>query len=158
MIECVRLYQVLGEVIQPVRSRLVHLLQLNEESFGHRFLRIVSTFILIDFSWIFFRADGIREAICIIRSIFVKNPWILFDGSLYECGLDYKNFHLMLISILILVFADYCKTKGIKIREVIAKQDYWFRWLFISMTIVGILTFGIWGPNYNEANFIYFQF
>lgn len=64
----------------------------------------------------------------------------------------------MLISILILVFADYCKTRGIRIRDVIIKQDYWFRWLFISISIVVILTFGIWGPNYNEANFIYFQF
>ena len=66
--------------------------------------------------------------------------------------------HFMLISILILVFADYCKTRGIRIRDVIIKQDYWFRWLFISISIVVILTFGIWGPNYNEANFIYFQF
>ena len=81
-----------------------------------------------------------------------------FDVYLYSCGLDYKNFHLMLISILILVFADYCKTRGIRIRDVIIKQDYWFRWLFISISIVVILTFGIWGPNYNEANFIYFQF
>ena len=138
--------------------KLVHLLRLNKESLGHRLLRTISTFILIDFSWIFFRANGFKESLRIIKSIFVKNPWILFDGSLYSCGLDYKNFHLMLISILILVFADYCKTRGIRIRDVIIKQDYWFRWLFISISIVVILTFGIWGPNYNEANFIYFQF
>lgn len=151
-------YQVVGEIMQPVRSKLVHLLRLNKESLAHRFLRTISTFILIDFSWIFFRANGFKESLRIIKSIFVKNPWILFDGSLYSCGLDYKNFHLMLISILILVFADYCKTRGIRIRDVIIKQDYWFRWLFISISIVVILTFGIWGPNYNEANFIYFQF
>lgn len=151
-------YQVVGEIMQPVRSKLVHLLRLNKESLGHRLLRTISTFILIDFSWIFFRANGFKESLRIIKSIFVKNPWILFDGSLYSCGLDYKNFHLMLISILILVFADYCKTRGIRIRDVIIKQDYWFRWLFISISIVVILTFGIWGPNYNEANFIYFQF
>lgn len=35
--------------MQPVRSKLVHLLRLNKESLGHRLLRTISTFILIDF-------------------------------------------------------------------------------------------------------------
>ena len=77
-------YQVVGEIMQPVRSKLVHLLRLNKESLGHRLLRTISTFILIDFSWIFFRANGFKESLRIIKSIFVKNPWILFDGSLYR--------------------------------------------------------------------------
>lgn len=42
----------------------------------------------------------------------VKNPWVLFDGSLYECGLDEKNFRLMLLGIVILFFADFCKRNG----------------------------------------------
>ena len=88
----------------------------------------------------------------------VHNPWILFNGSLYKCGLNEKNFHLMIWGIIIVLFADFCKLKGIKIREVILKQDCWFRWIFISLSIAAILTYGIWGPQFNEANFIYFQF
>ena len=63
-----------------------------------------------------------------------------------------------IISIAILLFADICKAKGIVIRKVIVEQDYWFRWVFIAVSIALILTFGIWGPNYDQANFIYFQF
>ena len=87
-----------------------------------------------------------------------KNLWIFFDDSLYQCGLDRKNFLLLLFCIAILLFADYCKMKGIQIRQVIIKQDYWFRWLFIVFAVWGILIFGIWGPNYDAAGFIYFQF
>ncbi len=153
------LYQVIGEILQPVRDKLVSLMHLNRESLGHKLIHIAGTFVLVDFSWIFFRATGFMGAFDIIKSMFmIKNPWILFDGSLYACGLDDKNFRLMLIAILILAFADFCKAKGIKIREVIIKQDYWFRWGFIAFSIAVILTFGIWGPGYNEANFIYFQF
>lgn len=153
------LYQVVGEILQPVRDKLVSILHLNRESLGHRLVHIIGTFILIDFSWIFFRADSLQEAFAIIRSMgSVKNLWILFDGSLYNCGLDEKNFRLMLLGIVILLFADFCKKKGIRIRDVILKQDYWFRWVFIAFVVSGILTFGIWGPNYNDANFIYFQF
>lgn len=153
------LYQVIGEILQPIRDKLVSVLHLNRKSLGHKLINTVGTFVLVDFSWIFFRTGSFMGALERIKSIIsVKNSWILFDGSLYQCGLDEKNFRLMLIGIVILLLVDFCKRKGIKIREVIVKQDYWFRWLFIAFAISAILTFGIWGPNYNEANFIYFQF
>lgn len=153
------LYQVIGEILQPLRDKAVTVLQLNRKSLGHKLLCAACTFIMVDFSWIFFRANGFKKALVIIKSMFtVKNPWVLVDGSLYKCGLDDKNFRLMVIAILTLLFADFCKHRGIKIREVIIRQDYWFRWIFIAVSVAVILTFGIWGPNYNEANFIYFQF
>lgn len=153
------LYQVIGECLKPVRDKIVIILHLNRDSLGHKVAHIITTFILVDFSWIFFRARHIREAFEIIKSMFtVHNPWILFDDSLYSCGLDEKNFRLMLTSIMILLFADICKVRGIKVREVIINQDYWVRWIVISVSITAILTFGVWGPHYNPANFIYFQF
>jgi len=88
----------------------------------------------------------------------VYNPWILFDGSIYNCGLNQKNFQLMLICIGILIFADYMKHKGVKIREIIMKQDGWFRYVFIAATTALILLFGLWGPSFDSSNFIYFQF
>ena len=153
------LYQVVGSILSPVRNKVVQLLQLNRESFGHKLLQGCITFLLVDFSWIFFKANSIRDAIAIIKSAFsVHNPWILFDGSLYACGLDEKNFRFMLLAIAILIFVDLFNSKGIIIRKVVYKQDYWFRWIFIALAIAFLFTFGIWGPNYNESNFIYFQF
>ncbi len=153
------LYQIIGEMLLPVRNKIIKMLHLNRESLGHKLLCTGITFFLIDFSWIFFRANGLREAVGIIKNIVtVKNPWILFDGSLYECGLDSKNFCLMIICLCILFFADYCKYKDIKIREIIIKQDYWFRWMTIVLSVCMILVFGIWGAGYDAASFIYFQF
>lgn len=153
------LYQIIGEMLQPLRDKLVRIFKLNRSSLGHKAIHIIGTFILVDFSWIFFRASQFKEAIYIIKSIvFNWNFWILFDNSLYECGLNQKNFELMIVGIIVLLIADYFKHKGIKIREVIIVQDYWVRWTVIAFSICFILTFGIWGPNYNAANFIYFQF
>lgn len=153
------LYQVIGEVLQPLRNRVVKMFRLNRASLGHKLLHILGTFILVDFSWIFFRAENTRFAFNTIRyMISTKNPWILFDGSLYKCGLDSKNFWLMIYGIGILLFADLCKSKRIAIREVVYKQDIWFRWLIIVTAIIILLVFGIWGSTYDATNFIYFQF
>jgi len=114
------LYQIAGEVLSPIRKKLNQRLCLNEISIGHKLIRMIATFVLVDFSWIFFRADSLKESVAIIKSmVTVYNPWILFDGGIYQCGLDIKNYRLMIVCICVLSFADYLKHKGIKIREVI---------------------------------------
>ncbi len=153
------LYQIIGETLMPVREKLTKLLRLNPESLGFRLWKTAATFVLVDLSWVYFRAEGFRTANMIVHSMLTAdNPWILFDGSLYELGLDGKNFHLMLIAILVLLAVDLAKRCGITIREIVAKQDYLFRWLFIASAVVFILIFGVWGPGYSASSFIYFQF
>ena len=152
-------YQIIGEILQPVKDKCVLNLHLNRNSFGHKLIQGLVTFLLIDFSWIFFRATGLAEAVQVIKSICtIQNPWIFFDGSLYQCGLDSKNFWLMIFGIGILIFADFCKYKKIRLREFIVSQDYWFRWLLITISICSILVFGVWGTNYEANGFLYFQF
>ena len=145
--------------LMPIRERLIRLFRLNPDSFGFRLYRTLVTFVLVDLSWVYFRAEGFRAANTIVRSmVTAKNPWVLFDGSLYTLGLDGPNFRLMIVSIFILLAADIAKRCGITIREKIIEQDYLFRWVFIACAVVFILLFGVWGPGYSAANFIYFQF
>lgn len=130
-----------------------------KELITHKIGKILITFLLVDFTWIFFRAANLEGAVNIIKSIFTAdNFYVLLNGSLFKCGLDTSNFILMLLGIGIIVFADICKYKGIVIREVIAKQGFWFKCIFVAMVIGLIILFGIWGPGYDAKNFIYFQF
>lgn len=153
------IYQIIGEMLKPLRDWSVQALHLKRDSLGHRLLHIVGTFLLVDFSWIFFRANKFQEAFQIIQQmVMTNNLWVLFDDSLYQCGLDGKNFRFMLLCLCVLLFADFCKHRGIQIRKILMAQDFWFRCMTIVFAIGIILTFGIWGPGYNEANFIYFQF
>jgi len=153
------LYQVIGQLFKPVRDKVNNCLHIDRETLSHRLLEVLCVFLLVDFSWIFFRANSLQESFDIIRSMATaRNLWVLFDGSLYNCGLDSKNFSVMLISILLLVFADIFKYKRIQVRNIILKQEVWFRCIFFAVSIWLVLVFGIWGPSYDAANFIYFQF
>lgn len=153
------IYQIVEELLKEPKNSLLNRIHINQNAICYKVLSSIITFILVDFSWLFFRANGLKESFAIIGSVVRNyNPWILVDGSLYQCGLDNKNFGLMIVSILILLIADICKKRGVIIREIILRQDYWARCLIISVSIVFILIFGIYGAQYDASGFIYFQF
>lgn len=152
------IYQVLSECFKPVREKIIKLLKLTPDLQGNRLAKVIGTFVLVDFTWIFFRADTIQDALQIIKSIFtVHNPWILFDFSLYELGLDRANFCLMLLAIAILFAVDILKKKGYSICRIVLEQDWWFRWTFYLAAFFFVVIFGLYGTNYGSS-FIYFQF
>lgn len=153
------MYQVIGDLLKPIRKRLCELFDLNRNSFGHRLLSGLVTFVLIDFSWIFFRAQGIGAALKTIRSIYpLNNFWVIFDGTLFTLGVDSANFVVMFLSLGALVFADICKNRKICIRKVILEQDWWFRCLTVTLSVLVIFVFGVWGNISGNTQFIYFQF
>jgi len=128
-------------------------------SVAGRVLHTLITFVLIDFAWIFFRAQNISQAIALIKSlIFNFQPWILFSGAIYWCHLSQKEFRIMLLSIAVLIVADILSYRGIKVSNIIEEQPIWFRWAVYIITILTIVIFGVWGTGYDAAGFIYFQF
>lgn len=153
------LYQVIGGWLKPIREKVCVLTNIRTDSLGHKIFKALVTFVLVDLAWVFFRANTLKDAATIIRAMLqTQNHWVLFDGSLYGLGLDQKEFTLMLVSIVILGLVDIAKHYGVCIREVILKQDYVVRLLCFVLCVSFILMFGIWGPGYSSANFIYFQF
>ena len=154
-------YQIIGSVLRPIRDRIVAILGLNRSSLGHRIIKVFGTFLLVDFSWLFFRASTISDALNMVRSIiFCDNFWILVDReSIFKCGLDRYDFGILIISILILASFDLLKANRISItRDIIYKQDLWFRWSVYIAGFLFVLIFGVWGSKYVNTAFLYFQF
>ncbi len=152
-------WQIIGDLLKPFKKKAAVFLDIKEDSLSHKCIRVVTTFFLVDLAWVFFRADSAFAALRIIKRMFTaRNHWVWFDGSLFECGLSRQNFTLMIWGILLLFVVDICKYRGISLRKVLAKQDYWAQCLAVAATVLGILLFGMWGAGYDAANFIYFQF
>ncbi|MCQ2520978.1 MAG: MBOAT family protein [Lachnospiraceae bacterium] len=142
-------YQVAGEATEKVRKKI---------TLRSRVGKAAITFLLVDFAWIFFRAASIKEACGIIKSIFTTfNPWVLTDGSIYTCGLGHYHFTLVIIGLFILGIADFCKLKGICIREKIIKLELPVRWTIYILAFLGIMIFGFYSEGAG-ISFIYFQF
>lgn len=146
-------YQVIEHALKKKSGRI------SKNSAGSRLFRIIATFLLIDFTWIFFRAADIGSAIGIIKRIFsVNNLWIFFDGSLLQMGLDFPDFLVLLISLGLLLFVSILQSKNIPIRKRISKQNIIFRYGLYLVAVYSVLILGIYGASYHATSFIYFQF
>lgn len=153
------LYQVAEGLFMPLRKKIYSSLPSLEKNKIFMAPRILITFILIDFTWIFFRADSLSHAGNIIdRILHMNNPALLMNGTLFDLGLNQKNFIILFIAILVLFVADIVKYNGKKLREIILDMNILNRWLVIQVAVISIVLLGIWGSGYEAVNFIYFQF
>jgi D-alanyl-lipoteichoic acid acyltransferase DltB (MBOAT superfamily) len=150
-------YQIMGMELQPIRDYIIGKFKINRETLSHRMLQSFFVFLLIDFSFIFFRANSFGDAVYIIKNMFVYNPWIYFDKSIYTLGLDEKDFKLAMLSIICLIIVDLLRGSQ-ELSHKIERQNVVFRWSLYFGAIFAILIFGIYGSGYNTINFIYFQF
>ncbi len=150
-------YQVIGDVLKPHKLRLIKKFKINTNVFSYRLGQVLMTFLLVDFAWIFFRANSFSQAKVLIKNLFYFNPWVFFDGSLYELGLDSKDFTAALIGIVIVVVINLMQI-NMNLRNEIANQNIIFRWMIYFAGVFSIIIFGIYGPGYSIQQFIYFQF
>lgn len=152
------LFQVIGYILKPVRDWCVNVFKVERNAFSHRVLKVLVTFLLVNFAWVFFRASSLSEAFLIIKNSLVFTPWMLADGSLYKHGLDSADFFVAIVGLIIVVVTDLVNYNGFVIRERILKQGIWIRYIIVIAAIISILVFGIWGQGYDSAAFIYQQF
>ena len=153
-------YQILEKELRPVIRKINEYCHTKTASFGYRFAKAAATFALVDFAWIFFRADSVRQALYYIKRMFgYVDGWSLFDGSLYTLGLDVQEIHILLIGLAGLLIVDlvqYFKRK--KIAEALQEQWIVFRWCVLICLVIGCIVFGYYGQGFESAQFIYLQF
>lgn len=150
-------YQIIGYELKPVRNKLLEITKIEKGSFLHKIIQILTVFILVDFAWIFFRANSFSQATYMIKSMFIFNPWVLFDGTMYTLGLDEKDFLVGVLSIIFLIIVSlYRRDKSVL--NTIEKQNTIIRWIMYFSFIFFIIIFGMYGPGAGAQEFIYFQF
>jgi D-alanyl-lipoteichoic acid acyltransferase DltB (MBOAT superfamily) len=111
------------------------------------FSRIFVTFVIVCFSWIFFRSENVKDALILIQNIFQ------FKTILPVFSFDKKLLVVSFVMIFILFLIDKIETK-VDIVHFVSQKNLVFRWSVYYIFILIIIGFGNWGLN----EFIYFQF
>lgn len=122
--------------------------------------QMTTTFILISFSWIFFRANSLSDAFYIISNLhtgwteFITNvsnvPYI---KSTLAMGQRKDEFVIAIIALIILEIVHIFQRRN-GIRLTLASKPFLIRWALSILLVLMILTMGFFDKN----QFLYFQF
>lgn len=143
---------ILGVLFGSFYKRLREMLHINEDSKGYHLFQMVRTFILVDISYILFKASSISDALYIMKQIFFQldiNVSALKDAILpfTEDNTAVAYFGVVGAMMLILFLAEVLDYNGIRMLKK-------HRYLVGAIMIVTILLFGIFG----QSGFIYMQY
>lgn len=121
---------------------------------SRRIRKCIITFLLVDFAWIFFAANSMKDALKILRQM----TSAVQKENIFSLGLNSQNLTVLFFSILLLFAVDFLREKKIPVLKRFMEQECWFRWGSCLVLLWMILLFGVYGPAYDTSTFIYFQF
>lgn len=152
------IYQIVGQLFAPAKISLYRKLHFRTETYSFRVLKILIVFLLVDFAWIFFAQDSLSSSLGFIHNMLSSfNPWIFTDGTLYTLGLSAHELFIGLAACVVLYFVSYQREKGNFLIRFLA-QPVGVRWTTYLCLIFSIFLFGMYGPSYSPAQFIYAGF
>ena len=151
-------YQVAGEILQPVRKKVRNVLKIDENSGFYVLWQRACTFVLITSSWVIFRSANLRAGLSMLKRIVTDiTPWVLFDGTLYEFGIEARSFMALILCIVLVMVIEHFQEKG-NIREMLSQQHIIVRWSIYLGAIALVAVLGVYGPGYSATQFLYGQF
>jgi len=135
------LYMIIESSMKPIKNKLPRFLK-------YKVLNVLFTFILINFSWIFFRASSLKNA-----SVVIRNMFHFSDGGLKWAIFDPYDFWICVASIAFMEWIHYLERHN-KMRHFFNDRPLWIRWGMYTFLIWAIWIFGVFGAR----EFIYFVF
>ncbi len=147
-------------LLKPVFDLILAKLRINPKNFFFGVFQMFRTFIVVLVGYVFDVALDLTGSLRMLkRSIFDQNiaeAW----SQISNFGLHKKDYMILLAGTLVIFVVSVIQERHstTTLREILDKKTVVLRWCLMFAGIVTILVFGIYGPGYNPAEFVYAQF
>jgi hypothetical protein len=153
------LYIVSGQVFKPFRDKIANTIYIGSLGQFRANIQKIITFLLVSFSWIFFRSPNMTTAMNFVKSLF--SNWSLNLGALQQAlrypfdtlGFSKSDLILSVGGILVILIIEHIQNKE-PIDEAFSRQSVLTKTFLYSSLVMAIFLFGV----YSSEQFIYFQF
>ena len=150
-------YRISSIWTNKARLKLTAFTRLDRLPVLHKCLRVITTFSLVSFAWIFFRAASVPDALYIVTKIASGVIRVLTlhaaPGLLTAPGLCDRRLLIPVIAILFMESAHLAQRHG-SVRLILSGKPAIVRWAVYYALVFGIIIFGM----FDSTPFIYFQF
>lgn len=153
-------YLVFALVTEKFRKRLVTKIGLDKYPKLYHTLQVMIVFVLVAFSWLFFRVQNLSQAWLLTKNLF-HNFQLFFSVSYWHQDLltgqalgTYANVLAVIVFMVLIMESVQFKQAQANSFYIFDRQSKWLRYLWYYFLIISIIFLSSGG----EQNFIYFQF
>lgn len=149
------LYQVLGALTAPLRSKLRSALRLRDDGWVTAVWQSLCVFLLFAVSMVIFKTDSLTRAWTVFQNM--AKPELWSAGGLAAMGIGRKEWLVAGLGSLLL-FAVDAASQSSDVGERVLSAPRWVRWCVYLGLLMAVVIFGSYGTGYNAQDFIYGQF
>ncbi|MBO4331487.1 MAG: MBOAT family protein [Oscillospiraceae bacterium] len=146
------LFSVVEDAVKPAKKRLCARLSINTDAFMYKAFQRAATFVLISFTWLFFRADDLAAAFHMLEMIAedFRLAWLFNFGFVDVFGSPYALM-TVLIPLIAVIVTDVMNYHGKDVKAAIFRQQTVFRWIIYAVIMLAILYWGLYGADYEQT-------
>lgn len=148
---------VLSALAAPWLGRLSKRLGLDRARSVRKSLARWRTFLLVLVGYVFFRAQSLGQAGEIFQRIATRFSPRYNEGSLIEL-MGRKDLAAAAAGVAVIGLADLLRERKDPVGAYFDSLPTLARWSFLYAGIAAVLLLGVYGPGYDAASFLYFQF
>ncbi len=150
----------LSALLAPVFVRWQEKLHIDPKAAWYIKFQIFRTFLVILVGYVFDVAPSFGQAMRTFALAFTD--WNIAAGmeQIAGMGLCIPEYVLLLVSTVFLFRVSQIQERngGTTIRAMLDERPFIVRWLVLYFGILALVIFGVYGPGYNPADFVYMQF
>lgn len=152
-------YQVISRMTGRLRAAVRTHLRINTKCFSYHLFQGILTFLMVDFAWIFFRADSLRQGVYYVRHMCMNFALSqVVSTSIYGLDIEPVLITTMLVGIIVVLVRDILTECRIDLLEVIGRQNFVFRWAVYLMICLCVVCAYVQMIGIDVSQFIYGQF
>lgn len=147
-------------LIKPVFDWGLAKLRINAQSFAYGVFQMFRTFLVVLVGYVFDVAPNFAEAMNTFKLAFVDQSFSVGWSQISELGLDKFDYAIIIFAMIVVFVASVIQERhsSTTIREMLDKKSFALRGFVIFAGLMFVLVFGIYGPGYDPAAFVYMQF
>lgn len=153
------LFHLVSDLTKDLRQTVNNRFNTGDNNFGRRLFKMLFTFIMVDYAWMFFRAGSLGVAIDMTKRIVTDlRLYSLSFEFITSLGLSGAQLNMIVMALLIIVIVDVLREKKLNIIRWLDEQGVVFRWLCYICSALTVLLAAVQNLGQSTGEFIYFRF
>ncbi len=150
----------LSALLEPLLVQIPEKLRLNVKHPGFILFQMLRTFLIVFIGYVFDVAANLSESMYTFRMMLSGQDLARGLAEIPALGLSGLDFAVLATGTLVLLCVSLVQEKhaGTSLRVLLDRKPFLLRFALILLCMTAVLLFGIYGPGYDPADFVYMQF